>query len=114
MRALSARSIVIGKKTEGVGETRSLADALCHHSNRGVSGQPRCARHTMTRTGPYDAILGKHGRRSRSVKLELLLLLSCFLPTFSHCCPPSHETWRMSASVRSGIDTHCIPFTTAQ
>ena len=25
-------------KTEGVGETESLADALCHHSNRGVSG----------------------------------------------------------------------------
>ena len=38
----------------------------------------------MTRTGPYDAILDNECRRSRSVKLELLLLLNCFLLTFSH------------------------------
>ena len=52
------------KRTEGVGETRSLADALCRHRNRGAAEQPHCARRTMTQPGPYDAILETLSRRS--------------------------------------------------
>ena len=60
--------------------------------------------------------------RGSRVRLKLplpaLRLLRCFrrclLPTFSHCCPPSHGSWRVSHQHASGIDTRCNRFTTAR
>src|SRR5262249_17525032 len=91
--------------------------------NRGAAGQTQCADYSMTHTGPYDAISDTRGRRSgSSVRLKLPLpalhLLRCFrrclLPSSSHCCPPSHGSWRVSHQHASRIDTCCIRFTTAQ
>jgi hypothetical protein len=62
-RRLSARKrvqkLLSSKRPEGVGETRNLADALCRHRNRGAADQPHCARHSMAKPGPHDAILDK-------------------------------------------------------
>src|SRR5579885_3183397 len=40
--------------------------------------------------------------------LRLLRHLRCLLSTFRHCCPPSHETWRVSHQRAPRIDAHCI------
>jgi len=103
-----------GQKTEGVGETQSLADALICHRNRGASEHLHCAGCTATQPGPYDAIFETKSSKIKKLELELLLLRCLLLSTFRHCCPPSHGTWRMSASVRSRIETHRISFTTAE
>jgi len=65
--------------------------------NRGAVKQPRCARHSMARTGPYDAIFDNYGRRSRNSVRRLEPLLPAllflrrfrcrFLSTFSHLLP---------------------------
>jgi hypothetical protein len=101
------RRRAVCKHTEGVGETSSLADALCRHRNRGATARLQVAHRPLTRTGPYDAIFDNYGRRSRSgIRLELLLpalsllrRFRCrFLSTFRHCCPPGHVTWQMHIS----------------
>src|SRR5262249_44257038 len=75
----------------------------------------------MTHTGPYDIISDTRGRRSgSSVRLKLPLpalhLLRCFrrclLPSSSHCCPPSHGSWRGLHPHASRIHTRGIPLST--
>src|SRR5262245_41363903 len=78
----------------------------------------------MTHTGPYDSISDTQGRRSgSSVRLKLPLpalhLLRCFrrclLPTSSHCCPPSHGSWRVcTARIGNRHALHSIYYSTAK
>jgi hypothetical protein len=83
---------VAGTQTEGVGESRSLADALCYHPNRGAAERLHVAHHPMARTGRYDAIFDKLAEdQSSRVRLEPLLpalfLRRCFLSALSHLLP---------------------------
>ena len=127
LAALFARAILLRRYADTLRASArrlGLADALCRHRNRGALERLLGAHHSLTRTGPYDVL--RHevcGRRSASgARLEflppLLRLLRrfrrCLLSTFSHCCPPSHVTWRVSHQRAPRIDAHCISFTTAQ
>ena len=115
-RTLVENAIV---KSEGVGETCQVSPtpSVCHR-NRGALERRLSAHHSMARTGPYDAIFDTVKCEDREVArrlepllpaLRLLRRLHCFLSTFRHCCPPSHENMAGVASARVA-NRHALHF----
>ena len=103
-----------GRRRDGLG----LADALVCHRYRGALERRLSAHHSIARTGPYDTIFDTVKCEDREVArrlepllpaLRLLHRLHCFLSTFRHCCPPSHENMAGVASARAA-NRHALHF----